>query len=363
MKAIVLCAGKATRLRPLTNTRAKPLVPVANKPILLHLIEQITDAGIFDIGIVVSPETGPQVKQLIGNSCPSKSEITYILQLEPLGLAHAVIMSQDFLTDSSFLMFLGDNLIEGGVKDFVTRFTIDHPDASIMLKEVPNPCAFGVAELDDSGQVIGLEEKPKKPKSNLILVGAYLFTPEIHQFIAQISPSKRGELEITDAIQKLLASGKDVRSYTLSGRWLDIGNKEDLLMANAFLLQQHLDSGNQGSIDSMSQITDPVLIGAGTTIENCTIKGPTIIAEGCHLKDSSIGPLVSLGANTHIEHSTMDNSMILGGCHFAHLKHLTNSVIGKNTEIMGNSDAQAANTLVLFLGDDSKIHLSKSTES
>jgi glucose-1-phosphate thymidylyltransferase len=246
MKALVLCAGKGTRLRPLTYTTAKQLLPVANKPILFYVLEQIREAGITDIGIIISPYSGDWIKEAVGDGSKWDVHISYIVQPKPLGLAHAVKMGQDFLSDSPFLMFLGDNLIEDGVKEFVKEFNAKLPDALILLKEVSNPRRFGVAEVNDKGEVIRLVEKPKEPKSNLAVIGVYLFTPQIHEAIARIKPSGRGELEITDAIQKLIDMGKKVRCHILKGWWFDIGTKNDLLRANQFMLERLPETGSQG---------------------------------------------------------------------------------------------------------------------
>jgi len=355
MKALILCGGKGTRLRPLTYTTAKPLLPVGNKPILFYVLEQIRGAGITHIGIIISPETGKGIKEVVGDGSKWDAHITYIVQPEPLGLAHAVSTAQDFLDDSCFLMFLGDNLIEGGVKEFVDRFNTHAPDALILLKEVPDPRQLGVAELNEKGEVVHLVEKPKQPKSNLALVGVYLFTPEIHQAVAQLKPSWRGELEITDAIQKLLEMGKQVRSYILRGWWLDTGTKDDLLKANRVVLDNFLKRDIKGNIDSPSQVVGRVEIRQGAEVVDSTIQEPVSIAEDCRIKNSLVGPFTSIGAGTVIEDSAVKDSIILENCHIGKIEHLADSVIGRNTEMLKRE--HDSKVLSLFVGDNTRIEL------
>ena len=355
MKALVLCGGRGTRLRPVTHTMAKHLLPVANKPILFYVLEQIRQADITDIGIIVSPETGDEIKEAVGDGSRWGVGITYIIQSEPVGLAHAVKAAEDFLGDSPFLLFLGDNLIEGDVREFVDRFRSDAPEALILLKEVPDTRAFGVAELDASGGVLRLVEKPGEPKSNLALVGVYLFTPEIHRAIAEIEPSSRGELEITDAIQKLLEMGKQVSSHILQGWWLDTGSKDDLLAANRVLLDNLLKRDIKGNIDSQSQVAGRVEIGRGTEVIASTIQGPASIAENCRIKNSVVGPFTSIGAGTVIADSSVEHSVILENCRIYGIKRLIDSLIGRNTEVLRGG--HKAKGVSLFVGDDARIKL------
>jgi glucose-1-phosphate thymidylyltransferase len=355
MKALILCGGKGTRLKPLTNTLAKQLLPVANKPIVFYVLDQVTEAGITDIGIIISPETGHWIKEVVGDGSRWQAQITYILQPEPLGLAHAVKTAQEFLGDSPFLMFLGDNLLKGGIKGFVEEFTSLHPDALILLKEVPNPRLFGVAELNEKGEVFHLVEKPKEPKTNLALVGVYLFSPVIHQAVAQIKPSWRGELEITDAIQKLIDMGKKVKSHILRGWWLDTGKKDDLLEANRVVLDDFLKRDVKGKIDTTSKVVGRVQIEEGTTVENSTIRGPVSIAEGCCISNSFIGPFTSIGAGTIIENSSIEHSVILENCHILQIERLADSVIGRGTKVI--KQEQVFKALRLFLGDDARVEL------
>jgi glucose-1-phosphate thymidylyltransferase len=355
VKALVLAAGKGTRLKPLTNTIPKHLLPVGDKPLLFHVLDYIKDTGTKEIGVVISPDSGPYIEEALGTGQRWGGKLQFILQTEPLGLAHAVKVARGFLGDSPFLMVLGDNLIEGGVKDFVAESDIHGPDASILLKEVPDPAAFGVAELDASGRVVHLEEKPKKPRSNLAVVGVYLFTAEIHKAIAQIKPSWRGELEITDAIQKLVEMGKEITSHLVRGWWLDIGSNEALIEANRVVLDAFLKRDIKGTVDSQSRIIGRVRIGEGTTCENSVIRGPALIAANCRIKNSTIRPFTNIMAGAVVEHSCLERSLILENSQILRIKCLANSVVGRNTVLA--AQGRSPKTIKVSLGDDDKVTL------
>jgi glucose-1-phosphate thymidylyltransferase len=355
MKALILAGGAGTRLKPITHTIPKQLLPVANKPILFYVLDQIERAGIADIAIIVSPETGSHIKEAVGDGSRWGSRITYVLQPQPQGLAHAVKTARDFLGDSSFLMFLGDNLIEGGVKAFVQEFASHSPDALVLLKEVPDPRLFGVAELDSKGAVIHLVEKPKEPKTNLALVGVYLFTPEIHRAIDEIKPSWRGELEITDAIQRLLEVGKEVRSHILNGWWLDTGKKDDLLEANRIVLDSMLKRDVKGEVDARSKVVGRVEVKAGAKVEGSTLRGPASIGEGCQIRNSFIGPFTSIGAGTVVEDSSIGHSVILENSRIYRIERLEDSLIGTGVELKKGD--QRFKAVRLFVGCDSSLEI------
>ncbi|MBI4697881.1 MAG: glucose-1-phosphate thymidylyltransferase [Nitrospirae bacterium] len=355
MKALILSGGKGTRLRPLTHTTAKQLVPVANKPILGYVIEHIAKAGIKDIGVIISPDTGDDVKSYVADGRQWGVRIKYILQAEPSGLAHAVSTAKKFLGKDNFIMYLGDNLLSYGVKDALKKFNKESSDALIFLKEVDNPGQFGVARLNKKGNIVELIEKPVNPPSNLALVGVYVFTSKIHDAIARIKPSFRGELEITDAIQELIKMGHTVKSEILEGWWLDTGKKDDILKANTVVLDEYIQRDIRGKVDSKSQISGRVRIEKTAAVSNSVIRGPVIIGNGSKIKDSYIGPFTSVGDNVTVNGSSMEHSVILNNAFISGVERLEDSLIGKNTKVMKNSVRHKA--LRLMVGDDSTIEV------
>jgi glucose-1-phosphate thymidylyltransferase len=355
VKALVLSGGSGTRLRPITHTSAKQLVPVANKPVLFYGLEAIADAGVTDVGIIVG-DTAPAIEAAVGDGSKFGIKVTYIRQLAPLGLAHAVLVAREFLGDDDFVMYLGDNFIVGGITGLVEEFTAARPDARIMLARVSDPRAFGVAELDtETGLVKRLEEKPKQPKSDLALVGVYLFTPAIHEAVASLKPSWRGELEITEAIQWLLDSGRPVSSTTITGYWKDTGNVTDMLEVNRLVLEG-LETRLDGEVDDASEIIGRVVVAAGARVKGSRIVGPAIIGAGSTITGSYIGPFTAIDEDCLVDDSEIEYSIVLSRASICGTRRIEASLIGHDAEVTPAPRVPRAHRLVL--GDHSKVQIS-----
>lgn len=347
----MLAGGSGTRLRPITYTSAKQLVPVANKPILFFGLEAIRDAGITEVGIIVG-DTQDEIEAAVGDGSRFGITPTYIRQDAPLGLAHAVLTAEEFLGDEDFVMFLGDNLIEGGIRHLVEDFQERRPDAQILLTQVPDPERFGVAELDDEGSVVRLIEKPPDPPSDLALVGVYLFTPRIIDAAKRIEPSGRGELEITDAIQRLLDDGHRVRSTLLSGWWLDTGKKDELLEANRIVLTT-IERRVDGVVDDRSEVIGEVVIEEGAELVNSSVRGPAVIGGGTRVIDAYVGPFTSISDGCLIERAELDHSVVLAGCRIRDVSRIVDSLIGREVQI-GRSERKPS-AYRFMLGDHSQV--------
>jgi glucose-1-phosphate thymidylyltransferase len=331
MRGLILSGGKGTRLRPLTHTSAKQLVPVANKPVLFYGIEAMAAAGIEEVGIIIAPETGAEIQAAAGDGSQFGIKIEYIEQDAPLGLAHALITAEGFLGDSPFVMYLGDNLLRDGIVELVKTFRSDQPDALILLTPVPDPESYGVAELSD-GRVARLVEKPDDPKSDLALVGVYMFTPAIFEAAHSIEPSARGELEITDAIQALVDKGMRVDPHIVHGWWKDTGQVQDMLEANQLILDD-LDEKIEGELID-SRVEGRVVIAEGARLERATVRGPAIVGRGTTITDAYIGPYTAIGDDVKIDHAELEHSIVLSGSSISDLEYrIEASLIGKNVRI------------------------------
>ncbi len=354
MKALVLSGGAGTRLRPITHTSAKQLLPVANKPVLFYGLEAIRDAGITDVGVVVG-DTAPAIREAVGDGSAFGLHVTYIPQEAPLGLAHAVLVARDFLGDDDFVMYLGDNFIVGGIAELVEEFRAARPDAQIMLTQVPDARDFGVAELDEAGQVVGLEEKPAEPKSDLALVGVYMFTPRVHEAVRSLRPSWRGELEITEAIQRLIDDGRKVASTTISGYWKDTGNVTDMLEVNRLVLET-VEPLRRGVVQPGCELIGRVVIGEGAEVSGSRIVGPAIIGAGARVANSYIGPFTSVAEDCAIEDSEIEYSIVLRGASIRGVRRIEASIIGRAVEVTPAPRVPKAHRLIL--GDHSKVQIS-----
>jgi glucose-1-phosphate thymidylyltransferase len=352
LKGLILSGGRGTRLRPITFTSAKQLVPVANKPVLFYGIEAMAAAGIREVGIIIAPETGDEIRDVTGDGSQFGVEITYILQDEPAGLAHAVLTAEPFLDSSPFVMYLGDNLLQGGMEELVQEFRDHGPEALILLTPVPDPQNYGVAELGGDGSVVRLVEKPPEPATDLALVGVYMFTPQIHEAARAIEPSARGELEITDAIQWLVDNGKRVEPHVVRGWWKDTGRLEDMLEANRLILDT-LARRIDGELDS-AQVDGRVVVEPGARLERATVRGPAIIGAGAVVRDAYIGPYTAVGRNCVIEGAEVEHSILLEGSSVRHLDgRMESSLLGRDVAISrGDRQPRAYRFMV---GDKSEI--------
>ncbi len=354
MKGLILSGGKGTRLKPFTFTRAKQLMPVANKPVLFRVVEAIRDAGIDEIGIVIG-DTGEEIRQAVGQGKRWGVKITYIPQDAPKGLAHAVKISQDFLGDDRFVMFLGDNVIQGGISPLIRQFADSDWNSQIVLTEVEEPQHYGVAELDDQQRIVRLIEKPRVPPSKLALVGIYMFDPHIFEAVNCIQPSWRGELEITDAIQWLVDNGHRVYPYIHRGWWIDTGKSTDMLQANDRVLAE-LTHQVEGYVDRDSTIDHLVTVERGAEIINSVLRGPAIIGEECRIVNSYVGPFTSIFHHTVIENSEIEHSIVLDHSSIHDVpSRIQDSIIGREVEVTYSPIKPKAYKMAL--GDNSKVGL------
>ncbi|MCW3984374.1 MAG: glucose-1-phosphate thymidylyltransferase [Candidatus Bathyarchaeota archaeon] len=352
MKALVLSGGKGTRLRPLTFTCAKQLIPVANKPILGYVLDQVAATGVKKVGIITAHETGQFVEDYVRDGSTWGFSVNYIPQ-EPLGLAHAVKTAKKFLGQDSFVMCLGDNVTGQGLEAYVKKFKAERLDALIILKEVDNPSAFGIAQLDAKGNIVRLVEKPKTPMGNLAIIGTYLFSNKVHQAIERIKPSWRGELEITDAIQEMINMGFSVKAEILNSWWLDTGKKDDILSANAKILDEYIERDVKGAVTN-STVDGRVTVAEGSQIVNSTIRGPCVIGKNVLVENSFIGPYTSIGGGSKICNSNLEYCVVQENVTIKDVERLEDSLIGKNAKVARN---QRNRTIKLHVGDFSEVEV------
>ena len=359
VKALVPCGGPGTRLRPITHTSAKQLVPVANKPILFYALESLAAARVVEVGIIVG-DTRDEVMAAVGDGSAWGLKVTYLPQDEPLGLGHCVLLAREFLGDDDFVMYLGDNLLRQGITSFVDAFeeerarSVEPPAASILLARVPDPHRFGVAELDGGGRLVGLVEKPEQPPSDLALVGVYLFDARIHDEVAALTPSWRGELEITHAIQGLLEKGLRVRTDVVEGYWKDLGELDALLEGNRLVLEA-IESRVEGSVDAASRLEGRVVIEAGAEVVRSTVRGPAIVGPRTRIVDSFIGPFTSVAADCEVVGSEIEHSVILESSRIEGIPRVIDSLVGKSASVVRSTTRPRATRLMV--GDHSRVDL------
>ena len=354
LKGLILSGGAGTRLRPITHTSAKQLVPVANKPVLFYGIEALVDAGVEEIGIIIAPETGDEIREAVGDGSALGARVTYIVQDKPAGLAHAVLTAEEFLGGSPFVMYLGDNLLADGLRGLVDTFREDEPDALILLTPVDDPQSYGVAELDGD-RIVRLIEKPRDPPSNLALVGVYLFSTAIFEAARALEPSWRGELEITEAIQGLIDDDHRVQSEVVRGWWKDTGQLADMLEANRLVLEE-IETRLDGEVDADSRVEGRVIIEPGATLTRSVVRGPAVIGAGACIEDAYIGPYTSIGDEVHIRRSEVEHSIVLASSVVEDLgTRMEASLLGRNVKLTRSEGMPK--TLRLLVGDNCEIKL------
>ena len=353
MKGLILSGGKGTRLRPLTYTGTKQLVPVANKPVLFYAMEDLVEAGITDIGIIISPETGDQVKQAVGSGEHFGAQVTYILQPQPLGIAHGIRIAQDFVGDDPFVLFLGDNFIRGGIVAQLAAFREQAMDAQIILYEMADPSSMGVAVLDDQMRVVRLVEKPKQFVSPYAVIGIYMFTSKVFEAVNAIKPSARGELEITDTIQYLIDKQLNVRAHRLQEPWIDTGKIGDMLEANRLILEI-LEPRIEGSVDAQSQIVGRVVVEKGARIVASVIRGPAIIGANAVIDHAFVGPFTAIDHDCVVKNAEIENSILMDSSRITDVRdRISDSLIGRFVDIHQSPPAPKA--IRLMLGDHSQV--------
>ncbi|MEU9370045.1 glucose-1-phosphate thymidylyltransferase [Streptomyces avermitilis] len=353
MKALVLAGGTGSRLRPFTHTGAKQLLPIANKPVLFYALESLAAAGIRDVGIVVG-EHGREIRELTGDGAGFGLRITYLQQPQPLGLAHAVLIAGDFLGDDDFLLYLGDNYLQEGVTDFARLAAADPAAARLLLTPVADPSSFGVAEVDAEGNVLGLEEKPDAPRSDLALIGVYAFSRAVHAAVRAIRPSVRGELEITHAVQWMIDRGMRVRADTTTRPWRDTGSVEDMLEVNREVLDG-LEGRIEGKVDPHSTLVGRVRLAEGAVVRGSRVVGPVVIGAGAVISNSMVGPYTSIGEDCRVEDSAIEYSVLLRGAQVEGASRIEASLIGRGAVVGPAPRLPQAHRLVI--GDHSKVHL------
>ncbi|MER6528537.1 glucose-1-phosphate thymidylyltransferase [Streptomyces sp. NPDC001508] len=353
MKALVLSGGSGTRLRPFSYSMPKQLIPIANTPVLEYVLRNILDLGVTEIGVIVG-DRGPEIRQALGDGSRFGARLTYIQQDAPLGLAHTVAIARDFLGDDDFVMYLGDNMLPEGIAGIAEEFAAHRPAAHVVVYKVPDPRAFGVAELGPGGEVLRLVEKPQQPRSDLALMGVYFFTAAIHEAVRAIEPSARGELEITDAVQWLVSAGADVRAGQYEGYWKDTGNVEDVLECNRHILER-LRPHMAGAVDDASVLAGPVVVEEGARIVRSRVEGPVIIGAGTLVEDSHIGPHTSIGRGCTVSGSRLEYSIALDGASVTGVQGLRSSVIGRSARV-GTSE-QSTDGYRLVVGDHTRVEV------